>query len=319
MKRNKVRRMTWLDVFVLASFAMGFAILPLVLRGEETPAADPLAAFDMEFRQFYAESRAVILAKIDPIILVQNDNLVLFHKGERIEVEAIPAGYHQFKALSHMPVALFTILNNAANGALDATKVAELERMRDGVTPIIPTLESRGFDADQLARQRMIIRETLSYIDELRGTRQFSHKDLVAYERKLSSIVLANAADAVALQIKGYGQRVDAWRKAFPEARWSELRVVICDKQTPRRMHAAVQFFAKVLNVPGECKRLVYAEEIHEEPKALNLLATHQLDTDIGVAFFDEPNRMFRDLLGDAAESYLKAHPVEPLTTRVAP
>jgi len=42
------------------------------------------------------------------------------------------------------------------------------------------------------------------------------------------------------------------------------------------------------------------------EQKALNLLATHQLDSEIAVAFFNDPERMERDLLSDAAAEYLK-------------
>jgi hypothetical protein len=50
----------------------------------------------------------------------------------------------------------------------------------------------------------------------------------------------------------------------------------------------------------------VYAEALFEEPKALNLLGTHLVDTEIGRDFFAEPTRMKRDLLGDAAEQILE-------------
>jgi hypothetical protein len=81
----------------------------------------------------------------------------------------------------------------------------------------------------------------------------------------------------------------------------------------PRAKHTAVQYFARKLGVPGEGLRLVYAEAIDDETKALNLLATHQLDTDIGVAFFNDPDRMMRDLLGDAASIDLDSRGVGPL------
>ena len=38
----------------------------------------------------------------------------------------------------------------------------------------------------------------------------------------------------------------------------------------------------------------------------MDLLGTHLLDTDIGVAFFEDPWRMHRDLLGDAAATYIE-------------
>jgi hypothetical protein len=45
------------------------------------------------------------------------------------------------------------------------------------------------------------------------------------------------------------------------------------------------------------------------EEAGLNILATHVLDEQIAVDFFDDPWRMHRDLLSDGASRYLKAHP----------
>ena len=42
-----------------------------------------------------------------------------------------------------------------------------------------------------------------------------------------------------------------------------------------------------------------------EEPRALDLLATHLVDTQIAIDFFNDPERMNRDLLSDAARDYL--------------
>ena len=55
----------------------------------------------------------------------------------------------------------------------------------------------------------------------------------------------------------------------------------------------------------GEGRRIIYAEALFDESKALDLLGTHLVDTRIGEAFFADPQRMHRDLLSDAAQSYL--------------
>ena len=54
------------------------------------------------------------------------------------------------------------------------------------------------------------------------------------------------------------------------------------------------------------------AEGLFEESRALNLLGTYSLDTDIGFAFFDDKKRMHRDLLEDGAAEYLKTMKIEP-------
>jgi hypothetical protein len=117
--------------------------------------------------------------------------------------------------------------------------------------------------------------------------------------------VLANADDASRAQIDAYHARVSAWRRELPPEEWARLHVVILGPQMPRRHNVAVQYFAKLMGLPDESRRLVYAEELIGEPQALNLLATHQLDSELSEAFFGDPDRMEIDLLGNAASVYL--------------
>ena len=85
-----------------------------------------------------------------------------------------------------------------------------------------------------------------------------------------------------------------------------KLNVIVMGTQMPRAENISVQFFAWLLGEKGEGPRIIYSEGIFDEPKALNLLGTHRLDTDIGIAFFAEERRMHRDLLSDAAKEILK-------------
>jgi hypothetical protein len=75
--------------------------------------------------------------------------------------------------------------------------------------------------------------------------------------------------------------------------------------QAPRKGNLAVQYFARLLGEPGEGRRIVYAEAIFDETRALDLVATKLVDTQVGIDFFNDPLRMHRDLLSDAAQDYL--------------
>lgn len=88
---------------------------------------------------------------------------------------------------------------------------------------------------------------------------------------------------------------------------WSKLHVLVLGRQMPRRRNVAIQYFAKLLDDKDESRRLVYAEELSGEQQGLDLLATHQLDSELSEAFFDSPDRMEIDLLGNAASVYLDA------------
>jgi hypothetical protein len=98
---------------------------------------------------------------------------------------------------------------------------------------------------------------------------------------------------------------MQAWKHRLTDADWRRLRVIVMGTQLPRRGNLAVQYFARLFGETGEGDRVVYAEAIFDEARALDLLGTRLLDTRIGTAFFDDPSRMHRDLLSDAARAYL--------------
>ena len=134
---------------------------------------------------------------------------------------------------------------------------------------------------------------------------RYKASDLKVLTRSAAPVVLANADDAARSQIDAYHAQVAAWRRQMPEGEWSRLRVLVLGHAMPRKRNTAVQYFAKLMGVPGESRRLVYAEELGGEKQGMDLLATHQLDGELSEAFFGDPGRMEIDLLGNAASVYL--------------
>jgi hypothetical protein len=72
--------------------------------------------------------------------------------------------------------------------------------------------------------------------------------------------------------------------------------------QTARAENAAVQYFARLFGeTSGEGRRVVYAELLWDEEKALNLLGTLRFDGKLSEAVFGDRLRMYRDFLADGA------------------
>ena len=111
--------------------------------------------------------------------------------------------------------------------------------------------------------------------------------------------------EASRAQLDATHAQVSAWRRDLSPQEWSELHVVIIGPHMPREDLVVTQYFLRLLDEPVEGRRVVYAESLWEEPKALDLLRTHLLDGSAGEAFFGDYMRMHRDLLGDAAKQYL--------------
>ncbi len=266
---------------------------------------DAFEEADLEFRSLYAGGRAATLAQLGPVIVVEIDRLVLLRNGTRADVTVIPPLYHRLKAISHIPLGIYTALAPHAERRLDETRQAQLRQFRSRIADALKLLDQSGFNVEQVSRSRTLLQRCGAFLDQVLEQGHYEIADLKALTRFAGPIVMVNAGEAARAQIDAYHAQVLAWRRDVPREDWARLRVLVLSTQMQRRQNVAVQYFAKLLGVVGESRRLVFAEELSGETQALNLLATHQLDSELSEAFFDDAERMEIDLLGNAASVYL--------------
>jgi hypothetical protein len=96
---------------------------------------------------------------------------------------------------------------------------------------------------------------------------------------------------------------------------WATLTVVVPGPSPARVENAAVQYFARLFGESnGEGRRVVYAESLYDEEKALNLLGTLRLDSKVASAVFGDPYRMYRDFVADGARTVIDDIFAPPLT-----
>jgi hypothetical protein len=238
--------------------------------------------------------------------VVESDDVVLLRSGKRTEARMIPDVYHTLKAVSHIPLAVYVLLVPFEDTPLSDECLASLQAYRERVKGAEPFLKDRGLSPEALVRQQEIIRAALDFLDSALNKKQVSHDELTKFTRELAAKLDANAADSAQLELDSLDKQVNAWRATMSHDEWKKLHVVVMGSAMPRKGSLAVQYFAQLLGEKGEGKRIVYAESLFDEKRAVNLLGTHLLDTRIGIDFFDDPERMHRDLLADAAAEYLK-------------
>jgi hypothetical protein len=267
--------------------------------------ADVLAALNEASRAAYRQGRAEALAAAGPVLLVEGDKLVLVYGIYRSEARFSPDVYHTLKAVSHVPLALFALLNAAADRELSGKRVFDLQRYRTAVTAARDGLDNRGLRAEQLERQGEILKRSLAFLDQVAAAGRVSMKDLKGFTAQLRPLLEANTAEAARAQIDALHRQVTAWRSRFTDAEWEGVTVIVMGRQLPRKDNVAVQYFARLLGERGEGRRIVYAEALFDETQALDLLGAHLIDTEIGAAFFGDRLRMHRDLLADAAREHL--------------
>jgi hypothetical protein len=270
--------------------------------------ADSLIDLNQAFREAYARCRQTLVNRSGPVVVVEGDSLVLLHDGKRSVAKVVPDVYHTLKAVSHVPLAVYVMLVPPEGAPLDKECLEGLQAYRRRVIQAEESLKDRGLSEEALLRQEEIIRAALRFLDFALDKKRVTADELCKFTRDVGSKLLANAAEAAHAELDGLDKQVRTWRATLTAEEWKNLHVVVMGSALPRQGNLATQYFAHLLGEMGEGRRIVYAESIFEESRALNLLGTHLLDTRIGSAFFDDANRMHRDLLSDAAREYLKSN-----------
>lgn len=295
---------------------IGFALLLAGLAGaaigqapappQTAPASDPLNALNETFRAAYRRAKEATLAHAGPVILLEGDNVVLMRGPQRLEVPYTPAVYHVLKMVAHVPLALDVILApHAGDDTLNDAFVAELLRYRELMGQAEPTLTNQGLEPEPLARSRKIFAECRAFLDSVVQARRCPREERIRFARRMTPMVMKNVGEAARAELDALHARITAWRAEMTAEEWNAVKVVILGSALPRKQNLAVQYFCRLLGEPGEGPRIIYAESVRDEAKALDLMATGAVDTTIGEDFFNDPARMHRDLLSDAARDYL--------------
>jgi len=290
---------------VVLAFLLSSALIPaqtMPVAGPAQPA--PLTELNNAFRAAYAEAKRRMLASSGPTLMVNGDTFTLLRSGQRTESNAGAAIYDPVKTIAHIPLAIYVTLT-PGDGALDNDRLETLSGLRELIPPAELSLDTLKLSPATLARQKQIVAAALAFLDDVVSKRRFARASLVEFTRRMAPLVLENVTEATRAQLDATHAVVSAFRRDLTAEEWSRLHVVIIGPHMPREGLVMMQYFLRLLGEPREGRRVIYAESLWQEPQALDLLATHLLDGDVGAAFFGDPMRMHRDLLGDAARQYL--------------
>jgi hypothetical protein len=268
-------------------------------------AANPLLEVNKSFRAAYAAARKDVLARTGPVILVSGDDLVLLRDGKRTEAKVVPAIYHTLKTISHIPLAIYAMTAPVLDTPFDDAKRADLQRYREKLPTVAKCLAECGLTEPALQRQQKLVAAAGAFLDGAIEKGKITRHERLAYVRLQTPLILENVKDTARAQLDGLNRQVQTWKAEMTPAEWQSLRVVIEGSPMPRKGHLTVQYFSRLLAEPGEGLRIVYAESLFDETRALTLLGTELLDSEIATAFFADPMRMHRDLLADAATECL--------------
>jgi hypothetical protein len=302
---SKVTAGVMISLFALAS-AAGSKTERSDSAGSES--GDTMLQLNQFFRDSYSDAKKDALKRSGvPVLVVTGGKLILVNGDSRSEYPYATEQFTVLKTIDHAPLAVFVMLDGHT-GRLDERMKVSLKHLCAFLESARAELTRTSLDKEDLSKDYQICDAVKAFIDTALATGQVSEGELLAFTNKLAPVIQATVYDSVAADLASLDEQMVKCRRALSDEQWRKLHVVVTGSHVARQNNMMMQYFSRVLKEPAEGGRLIYFEGGDGVDGSLNLLATHLLDSQIGVAFWGDPWRMHRDLLGDAASLYLDQH-----------
>ncbi len=267
-------------------------------RGE--PGADEL---NDAFHASYDEARKN--AELEgPVFVLLADTLIVFRDERRRERRFTRSEYHLIKAAAHAPVALFAAMFDAPDGPLDARTRTTLVAIRQAAQRSAAGFELLG--AEAAGDVRGAVATSLACLERMLAEDRVSRAWLEAFAAQAGPLLLRLTEHATKTQLASLHAAVEDELGALSDEERGALHVVVAGEHQARVRSLGMQYFQRRFGEPaGAETRVTYAEAVDSPADALALVGKLRFDRAIAVAFFGDPKRLQRDVLGDAAASLL--------------
>lgn len=263
-----------------------------------------LAGLNTDFRDWYADRRAEIMAQQPLILVVSNSGVTTVRGGQQATYAVDMTAYTQVKSVLHGLLGFQGLMRStvAAGQQPDWAQVEQLIGQLEAARALIPDTQ---IPADL---QPGVLRA----YDTLIGTAQRARDRRWVTHRNVES-ALRSARDGVMPAVLWIGREhardirsvlQTAKRTATPEE-WERVVAVATGPMTPRRDNLETAVTAKVIGPQWLGSRIFYAENLFSTKDALNYLGTVLTDAQFSQDMFESSTRMWRDLFAPVSREYV--------------
>lgn len=284
--------------------------------GSSKASAQPLAAALDAVNDCFHEAYdgAKTDAKHDrPVFVLLADVLVVFRNGERAEHRYTADGFTALKSITHAPVALYAELHREQASPEAKQRLEQLQKRVLQARLRFQEDPTRYGLSDEAVRDvRMTLQSCVTMLElALGGT---TREVVDEFANAVGPALLRLTHVATHLQLDSLHACVERALEPLSPKERAGLQVVVTGDHQARQRSLGMQYFCKRLGQSESVEeRVAYAEGVSDERAAFELVGTRRLDHAVASAFFGDPKRLQRDILGDSATAILDEMPVEPI------
>ena len=255
----------------------------------------------------YAKSRELDFQNLT-YLMINGDNPKLYINGILVDCQfnmTINTTYDTLKEISHLSLSIISQFGNRCDHDLSNQQIFDFKLLKSKMYTMSAGILTEPSIPDKIRLNQIIfVNESIKIVQNMLEKKKFDSSDLRSYVAMAKPILNENIYHAALSQLLDMNDLMKNWIKKYHDVNWDKIYVLLCNSHMPRDKHIFVQFFQNLLSVGLEGDRLVFAETGDDEV-CRNLLKTHITDKLIGINLFNEPMRMHRDLLADAAEQII--------------
>lgn len=284
---------------------------------EYKPRNGPLSRLNCDMHSIY-ETRVKALVRTfgspegRPVILNLGGTLRLKYHGKTEVVDITPSQYQDLKAFCHHALSVSLVLSQQKPGTLHKNTRQALQVLLThlhAAMVIIPRLKLSPKEKISLNRLTSM---TERYLQRTLKDKTWTAQGLMSYYEDLKKPLQALLQGAVLVEINTMDEAINHWLLQLSPTEKKQIGIVIATAHQARASEVSVQYFSKKFEKQVGVgaiheKGLVVLEGRFDEKSALELLARHYLDIEIGQIVFKNPEIMQRDLLANSARKILKA------------
>jgi len=289
------------------AFAGGVAVAsadreaPSVAISPAAAVDDSLATLNREFRGWYADRRAEVLADQPLALVVSNSGVVAVRGDDSTAYSVDLTGYNQVKALTHGLLGYQGLMRVTAASGADAnwtdveTFLGQLQQARALIAQtVLPSAER--------ARARSAYDTLIRSVEGALAARSITVRQLRETLRTARPGIMPAVVWIGRHHAKDMEAALLSVRRDATDREWASVVAVVTGPMTARRDNLETAVAAKVLGPELLGSRIFYSENLFSVPQAMSYLGTVLGDSQFSVDTFDSPTRMWRDLFAPVSK-----------------
>ncbi|MFC0692879.1 hypothetical protein [Paraburkholderia humisilvae] len=193
-------------------------------------------AIDTAMQDSYATLKAALLAHLDPVIIVNNDDwggtYTLIHHGVRETLRPVSAVFELAKSVSHTPLGLYVIIAPYLEQPEAQGWVPGIKAFRVVLQKALDNLQRTDLPHEGKVASHRILINAIRFIDTSLANGRFSIESFDALTAGVHDDIATNMRIAGEAQVDGVSALLTRWKAQLGEKNWKNLYAVVLSMWT---------------------------------------------------------------------------------------